>query len=130
MRAFVACAKVTAMTLVTLYGAFFVFATVWTFAFSHEFTTLAFYGIRWVAELATITAGLVSGYFASRFEPVYPYLTATITAVLVEALLASTGGGFRMQPLWQTLAAIAAGVALALFVVWARGRLRPPVTES
>ena len=130
MRAFVACAKATAWTLVTVYGAFYVFATVWTIAVNNELTTLAVYGIWWITELATITAGLVSGYFASRFEPVYPYHTATVTAILVEALLASTGGGFKMQPLWQTAAAIAAGIALALFVVWIRARMRPLVSDS
>ena len=44
-------------------------------------------------------------------------------------LVTMYGAFFVLHPIWQSVTALAVGVGLAVFMVWARQRLRRPAIE-
>jgi hypothetical protein len=127
MNAFVACAKVTFSTLVATFFAFMTICSLWYLALLLGYNQIAVTLIFRLNEITTVFIGLAAGWYVARHYRTRPVLIAAVSALLVEALHVSIGGGSLMfDARWRVPAMLVVAVAIAIAAAWILMKILPP----
>jgi hypothetical protein len=132
MSSFIACAKTTAVTILSGYVAIKGLAIFWALAMLNDDTVLITDSMRWMSFVATVFVGVVAGLVGAYYDRAHPVINAVIAALLAELLNLSIGAGLRDDPVVRTVAHTAAAAVLAgLIAAWrSRRAISTPAPET